>query len=214
MTAARMKKKLQTPVPPSVYLATHRLKARGVFLNVRMLVAFCLFVALIGTAILAGGPLWSFFDVHSMLIVVGGVLCGTLWSFEMDDIAVAFRDAFVGKSEKVEQALQSHTVFSNMANYSAASGLIGTLIGLVSMLQRLDDPTAIGPSMAVALLTLFYGVFLGEFCFRSMANNCLSAHHITLERQDRGGFSSLHLTGAGLLLLLVTFFVMMTAMCG
>ena len=35
--------------------------------------------------------------------------------------------------------------------------MIGTLIGLVQMLQNLSDPTSIGPAMAVALLTTFYG---------------------------------------------------------
>jgi chemotaxis protein MotA len=36
-------------------------------------------------------------------------------------------------------------------------GMIGTLIGLVQMLQNMDDPSTIGPAMAVALLTTFYG---------------------------------------------------------
>jgi chemotaxis protein MotA len=40
---------------------------------------------------------------------------------------------------------------------SPAFGMIGTLIGLVNMLKNLDDPTTIGPAMAVALLTTFYG---------------------------------------------------------
>lgn len=38
-----------------------------------------------------------------------------------------------------------------------AFGMIGTLIGLVSMLKNLSDPSAIGPAMAVALITTFYG---------------------------------------------------------
>ena len=41
-----------------------------------------------------------------------------------------------------------------------AMGMIGTLIGLVQMLQTLDDPSSIGPSMAVALLTTMYGAIL------------------------------------------------------
>ena len=39
-------------------------------------------------------------------------------------------------------------------------GMIGTLIGLVQMLQALDDPSKIGPAMAIALLTTFYGAFI------------------------------------------------------
>jgi chemotaxis protein MotA len=48
-------------------------------------------------------------------------------------------------------------------------GLIGTLIGLVQMLGYLDDPTTIGPSMAVALLTTFYGAILGNVVFLPLA---------------------------------------------
>ena len=47
-----------------------------------------------------------------------------------------------------------------MAEFSPAMGLIGTLIGLVQMLGNLQDPANIGPSMAVALLTTFYGAVL------------------------------------------------------
>ncbi|MEM6681686.1 MAG: MotA/TolQ/ExbB proton channel family protein [Pseudomonadota bacterium] len=43
-----------------------------------------------------------------------------------------------------------------------ALGLIGTLIGLVQMLGQLNDPAALGPAMAVALLTTFYGAFLAH----------------------------------------------------
>lgn len=38
-----------------------------------------------------------------------------------------------------------------------AFGMIGTIIGLVLLLGDLDDPAAIGPNMAVALITTFYG---------------------------------------------------------
>jgi chemotaxis protein MotA len=48
-------------------------------------------------------------------------------------------------------------VFTTMGTYAPAMGMIGTLIGLVQMLQNMDDPSSIGPAMAVALLTTFYG---------------------------------------------------------
>lgn len=49
-----------------------------------------------------------------------------------------------------------------MAGYGGAMGMIGTLIGLVAMLMNMSDPSKIGPSMAVALLTTFYGALLGN----------------------------------------------------
>ena len=48
-------------------------------------------------------------------------------------------------------------------------GLIGTLIGLVQMLANLKDPNAIGPAMAVALLTTFYGAVLAYMVFTPVA---------------------------------------------
>lgn len=44
-----------------------------------------------------------------------------------------------------------------------AWGMIGTLIGLINMLQGLDDPSSIGPNMAVALMTTLYGALLANW---------------------------------------------------
>lgn len=44
-----------------------------------------------------------------------------------------------------------------------AWGMIGTLIGLVLMLQNMSDPDSIGPSMAVALITTYYGSVLANW---------------------------------------------------
>ena len=53
-------------------------------------------------------------------------------------------------------------IFTTMGTFAPALGLIGTLIGLVQMLQSMNDPSSIGPSMAVALLTTFYGALLAN----------------------------------------------------
>jgi chemotaxis protein MotA len=53
-------------------------------------------------------------------------------------------------------------IFTTMGTFSPALGMIGTLIGLVQMLQTLDDPSSIGPAMAVALLTTFYGSIMAN----------------------------------------------------
>lgn len=51
-------------------------------------------------------------------------------------------------------------LFRFMSGTAPSMGMIGTLIGLVQMLQALDDPAAIGPAMAVALLTTLYGAIV------------------------------------------------------
>jgi chemotaxis protein MotA len=60
-------------------------------------------------------------------------------------------------------------VFKKMATYAPAFGMLGTLIGLVQMLSRLQDPSSIGPAMALALLTTFYGSLLSTLCFLPVA---------------------------------------------
>jgi len=53
-------------------------------------------------------------------------------------------------------------VFRAMAESAPAIGMIGTLVGLVQMLTKLDDPGSIGPAMAIALLTTLYGAFIAQ----------------------------------------------------
>ena len=60
-------------------------------------------------------------------------------------------------------------VFRFMCSTAPSMGMIGTLIGLVQMLQSLSDPAAIGPAMAVALLTTFYGAVLAFLVFGPIA---------------------------------------------
>ena len=65
---------------------------------------------------------------------------------------------------------QGQAVFKGMGTMAPAFGMIGTLIGLVNMLSNLSDPSSIGPAMAVALLTTFYGAVLANVVFLPMAN--------------------------------------------
>lgn len=60
-------------------------------------------------------------------------------------------------------------VFKAMGTYGPAFGMIGTLIGLVQMLQSMDDPDSIGPAMAIALLTTLYGSVLANCVFLPLA---------------------------------------------
>jgi len=61
-------------------------------------------------------------------------------------------------------------LFKTMAAQFPAWGMIGTLIGLINLLGKLDDPSNIGPSMSVALVTTFYGSVLANFVCSPIAN--------------------------------------------
>lgn len=68
-----------------------------------------------------------------------------------------------------ERHRRSANILRRGAEIAPAMGLIGTLIGLVQMLANLQDPETIGPAMAVALLTTFYGAILGTAVLSPMA---------------------------------------------
>lgn len=65
---------------------------------------------------------------------------------------------------------RGQAVFRFMGSTAPAMGLVGTLIGLVQMLKTLDDPSSIGPAMAVALLTTLYGAILAFVFFNPIAS--------------------------------------------
>lgn len=65
--------------------------------------------------------------------------------------------------------IKGASVLRRAAEVAPVMGLIGTLVGLVQMLRTLDDPGAIGPSMAIALLTTFYGAVLGSVILGPLA---------------------------------------------
>ncbi len=62
-------------------------------------------------------------------------------------------------------------IFRTMATYAPAFGMIGTLVGLVNMLEVMEagDLHVIGPRMAIALLTTFYGILLANLVFKPIA---------------------------------------------
>ena len=53
-------------------------------------------------------------------------------------------------------------LLETLGRYAPAMGMIGTLLGLIIMLGNMDDPAAIGPGMAVALLTTLYGAVMSN----------------------------------------------------
>jgi chemotaxis protein MotA len=68
-------------------------------------------------------------------------------------------------------------------------GMIGTLIGLVQMLSSMDDPKAIGPAMAVALLTTLYGAILGNMVALPIADK------LKLRKSEEGRIKAMCIDG-------------------
>ena len=83
-----------------------------------------------------------------------------------DEIESLLKQEIDSNLQRQEQAIR---VLRRAAEIAPAMGLIGTLVGLVQMLAKLEDPASIGPSMALALLTTFYGALLGTVILTPLA---------------------------------------------
>tara|TARA_A100001037_G_C14723827_1_gene445747 strand:+ start:118 stop:489 length:372 start_codon:yes stop_codon:yes gene_type:complete len=93
------------------------------------------------TAIAIGEPL-AFINIPSIVIVVGLTVGGLLYS------RANFRSA---------------SFWQQARQYAIGSGVVGFIIGLILILKNMDDPAAVGPAAAIALLTVLYGTFFGYF---------------------------------------------------
>ncbi|EPR44032.1 MotA/TolQ/ExbB proton channel [Desulfovibrio sp. X2] len=84
-------------------------------------------------------------------------------------------------------------IVSAMGAYAPALGMIGTVIGLVQMLQSMADPSSIGPAMAVALITTFYGALLANLLFLPMAGKLRnrSRHEVLIRELVKEGILSI-----------------------
>lgn len=76
--------------------------------------------------------------------------------------------------QDIEQTMERYEVaervFRGIGESAPAIGMLGTLVGLVQMLNSLDDPSSIGPAMAIALLTTLYGAFIAQLIALPLAD--------------------------------------------
>ena len=84
-----------------------------------------------------------------------------------DDVETMMKQEFQTLAHRNDSTIR---ILQKAAEISPAMGLIGTLVGLVQMLGNLEDPSTMGPSMAIALLTTFYGVILAHMVFTPLAS--------------------------------------------
>ena len=129
---------------------------------------------LIGFAGMIGMTLWAmefnvttFVNVPSIMIVFGLTFFGLLASGRK---IIAALSAVADKHADEEQLYDASDTFIQAGSFSMAAGWVGVLIGLVLMLVHMEDPAAIGPAMAICLLTALYGTFLKYFLFRPLSD--------------------------------------------
>lgn len=69
--------------------------------------------------------------------------------------------------ERIDEAAR---IYKQLGDAAPGMGMVGTLIGLVSMFAHMDDPKKIGPGMAIALLTTLYGAVFSNVVFLPLAD--------------------------------------------
>ncbi len=172
--------------------------------------------ACIVAAILQISPLFYFFDLPSLLLVCVGStgMVAATYGRGAGRLFSAIMSWFFGSDSELSSP-EEHREIASMAReygqYALMAGAVGTVIGHVQMLQNMSDPSAIGPALAVSLLTLFYGGLM-----HMMIAVPLSQHHLQLAGLDGTEFNH---RGPGLRMLGVlgictgiSFFVMLLAM--
>lgn len=88
-------------------------------------------------------------------------------------------------SDRAQRHGTAHRLWLSVADAAPALGMAGTIIGLVGMFAAMDDPAALGPSMALALLTTFYGVVIANMIAAPVAARLadLSAQELAWQRE-------------------------------
>lgn len=107
-------------------------------------------------------------------------------SYLVANVEPEFIEASLMNDTKVlkERHDTGQDIFKSLGASAPAFGMIGTLIGLIQMMASMSDPSQIGPSMAVALLTTFYGALLANLVFLPFADKlAIRSKHEVLVRQ-------------------------------
>lgn len=112
-------------------------------------------------ALTMGGSLAAFLSLEAFLVVIVG---GALLSLAIHGLGIFQAYALALDSEKATttERWNAFVLLRSSRNLFWAVGGAGLLIGLVSMLHHMDDPSRIGPAMALSLLSIFYALGMAQ----------------------------------------------------
>ena len=147
------------------------------------------------------GTALIFFDALSLLFVFGSSILFTLAHHSASDVRDAFGAATGKKDLPPSEIMKAIATLSTARVVTSSSGLLGSLIGFVKMLASMDDPSAIGPAMAVAVLSVLYAVVVAEFVIGPLINRLRHSIPAT-ETSDPMKLTTVTMFGFPLLLLL------------
>jgi len=85
---------------------------------------------------------------------------------------------------RIVEAKKLSDILKNMGNSGPAFGMFGTLFGLVFMLSSLDNPSAVGPGLALGLLATLYGVASTHLLFYPLSKKVLALAEVQQKRDE------------------------------
>jgi len=88
---------------------------------------------------------------------------------------------FLGRRDLLDYR-QGEKLFSSLGDFAPAMGMVGTVIGLIQLLANMRDFEKLGPGMAIALLTTFYGLLLAHVIYLPIAR--MIAEHGSLRSEN------------------------------
>ena len=74
--------------------------------------------------------------------------------------------------------------FKGLGAYAPTMGMVGTVIGLINMLQNLSDPAQLGIGMSVAMLTTLYGVIFANLIYLPVGAKLERLHNAEMETRE------------------------------
>jgi flagellar motor component MotA len=126
---------------------------------VLLLVGQLLYWGIILAAIIMGGGIGAFIDIPSIILIFGGTFGLMLVSYSPQEIADSVTCTLLD-SQDTHKIKQAAFFWFALVRILFGVGAISTIIGWMQMLGSLSDPNAIGPSMAISLLTFLYALLL------------------------------------------------------
>ena len=119
------------------------------------------FIILLAALALGFTSPFMLIDAQSFIFVVGLTTAGLIASFGRD----ASISAVFSRSPNRQAILLGIAACERGKSIALISGMLGVFVGLVIMLNNMDDPSALGPGMAICILTMLYGLILGYGVF-------------------------------------------------
>lgn len=123
-------------------------------------------VVVLGWAAIRVGSPWIFFDLRSVVLVVGWSFAVGVMTFGRWEFLAGVRAIGILFGSFPAQSARAIPVLRALRRNLYAGGVLGVLIGVVQMLANLGDPSTIGPSLALALMSTFTATVLAELLCR------------------------------------------------